>query len=331
MGCRSPLPLHCVCPVMALGMQVPRVAALLSIVGFSAKPCAVGAAWVSSAGRGLGQSPCSRGKATYRVRGWCPCRGLPLKINKGRNKKWNFAWLWLRSQGSGLPQRSDTAWAFPCGASGNALRIRSKAASPVHVVFGSKLWGKLGPWTVPGQYYWAIKATRKGASNLTWNPWTGICRKIVLCFLSVKQTAPARCLETAAVIHPCREMPFAALLSAEKFGARPSAESRSFPLPRCCSAVCGTVFLSTPLPLPGRAAGCTHAQDGASGAGLSPAGDARSGRSRLCSTHGSWSGWGGRGCCGALPARGGGGMQGHGVPWLQGSSSGHGGRRQLAV
>ena len=48
---------------------------------------------------------------------------------------------------------------------------------------------------------------------------------------------------------------------AEKFGVLPSAESRSFPLPRCYGAVGGTVFLSKPLPLPECAASCTHAQD----------------------------------------------------------------------
>lgn len=41
---------------------------------------------------------------------------------------------------------------------------------------------------------------------------------------------------------------------AVKFGALPSAKSCSLPLPRCYCAVCGTVFLSKPLPLPERAA-----------------------------------------------------------------------------
>lgn len=59
-------------------------------------------------------------------------------------------------------------------------------------------------------------------------------------------------------------LPGDALLAAEKFGALPSAESHSFPLPRCYRAVCGTLFLSKPLPLPERAAGCTCAQDSVS-------------------------------------------------------------------
>lgn len=53
------------------------------------------------------------------------------------------------------------------------------------------------------------------------------------------------------------------------FGALPSAES--LPVPRCFRAGCGTVFLRKPRPLRERAAGCPHAQNRVSRAGLSPA------------------------------------------------------------
>lgn len=113
---------------------------LLRVGLFFANPCALDTAQVSFARRGLGQSPCSLRKALgVMSKSW-------KKENKG-GKKRKFALLWLRSTALGLPQPSSTAWAIPGGVSGNIL---NKLASQAHVIFGNKLFGKLGAWTAPG-------------------------------------------------------------------------------------------------------------------------------------------------------------------------------------
>lgn len=86
------------------------------------------------------------------------------------------------------------------------------------------------------------------------------------------------------------------------------------------------------FPLPERAAGCTPAQDRASGAALSPAGDVRSFHSRLCAVYGS--------AAAAAEAAVGHCVLGEerrvavgsqGLPWLPGVSGRHHKRMWLAV
>ena len=78
MGCRSPLPLHrMLCGGTEDAVSLPG-SSLLSVVAFSANPCAAGTAQVSFAQRGMRQSPCSLGKAPG---------VMSKKLKKKRNKK----------------------------------------------------------------------------------------------------------------------------------------------------------------------------------------------------------------------------------------------------